>query len=97
MFLDLIEQHGAAVLKDLMAELGGWPMIGSFYGVEWSPDNFNLTNLLLGLLKYNNRILMDMYAYTDSKNSSTRILFVSLLSNGYVIANSRFSITCMAS
>ncbi|CAC5418805.1 MMEL1 [Mytilus coruscus] len=74
--LDLIEKHGAAVLKDLMAELGGWPMIGSFYGVEWNPKNFNLTKLLLGLLKYNNRILMDMYAYTDSKNSSTRILFI---------------------
>ncbi|VDI45273.1 Hypothetical predicted protein [Mytilus galloprovincialis] len=76
MNLELIEQHGAAVLKDLMAELGGWPMIGTFHGVKWNPDNFNLTNLLLGLLKYNNRILMDMYAYTDSKNSSTRILFI---------------------
>ncbi|CAG2250687.1 MMEL1 [Mytilus edulis] len=34
MNLELIEQHGAAVLKDLMAELGGWPMIGTFHGID---------------------------------------------------------------
>lgn len=74
---ELIEQKGPSVLTDLLEELGGWPVLGDFYGVKWDPTTFNLTNLILGLLKYNNRVLMDLYSSTDSKNTSTRILFVS--------------------
>lgn len=73
---ELIEQKGPAVLTDLLEELGGWPVLGDFYGVKWDPTTFNLTNLILGLLKYNNRVLMDLYSSTDSKNTSTRILFL---------------------
>lgn len=74
---ELVEEKGPEVLTDLLEELGGWPVLGDFYGVKWDSTTFNLTHLILGLLKYNNRVLMDLYSSTDSKNTSARILFVS--------------------
>ena len=54
--------------------LGGWPVISS----GWSESSFNLEDLLLAARKYTNSPpVFDTYAYTDSKNPDSRILYVS--------------------
>ena len=72
-----IDSRGIAPTFGLLKELGGWPVLGDKNGGSWNESDYDLTTLLLNLLKYNNKPLINLYVYTDSKNSTTRIIYVS--------------------
>lgn len=40
---DLIEKQGLDPLKEILKELGGWPVL---MGDEWKDENFNWTNII---------------------------------------------------
>ena len=72
-----IDSRGIAPTFGLLKELGGWPVLGDKNGGSWNESDYDLTTLLLNLMKYNNKPLINLYVYTDSKNSTTRIIYVS--------------------
>ncbi|XP_062607161.1 neprilysin-like [Saccostrea cucullata] len=71
-----IESRGIEPSFGLLKELGGWPVLGNNTGGHWNESEYNLTTLLLNLLRYNNKPLINLYVYTDSKNSSSRVIFL---------------------
>ena len=73
----LIEERDVNVSYPLLEEMGGWPVLGDSPGGNWTEANYDLTDLLVSLIKYNNKPLIEFYAYTDLKNSTTRVLYVS--------------------
>lgn len=73
-----IDSRGIEPTFGLLKELGGWPVLGNNTGGNWSESEYNLTTLLLALLRYNNKPLINLYVYTDSKNSTIRIIYVRL-------------------
>lgn len=73
-----IDSRGIEPTFGLLKELGGWPVLGNNTGGNWSESEYNLTTLLLDLLRYNNKPLINLYVYTDSKNSTIRIIYVRL-------------------
>ncbi|XP_060072891.1 neprilysin-like [Ylistrum balloti] len=73
---DLIKQRNISVAFPLLNDLGGWPVLGSKPGGNWNESDYDLTRLLIGLIKYNNKPLIQMYVYTDVKNSTVRIIYI---------------------
>ncbi|KAK3104371.1 hypothetical protein FSP39_000406 [Pinctada imbricata] len=73
----LIEDLGTTVVTPLLEELGGWPLLGN-----WTEADHTLTSLLVKLAKYNNKPIIDLYVYTDLKNSTVRILYIDQSSFG---------------
>lgn len=71
-----IDSRGIEPTFGLLKELGGWPVLGNNKGGNWSESQYDLTTLLLDLLRYNNKPLINLYVYTDSKNSTIRIIYV---------------------
>ncbi|XP_022336813.2 neprilysin-like [Crassostrea virginica] len=71
-----IDSRGIAPTFGLLKELGGWPVLGDKNGGSWNESDYDLTTLLLNLMKYNNKPLINLYVYTDSKNSTTRIIYL---------------------
>lgn len=71
-----IDSRGIEPTFGLLKELGGWPVLGNNKGGNWSESQYDLTRLLLDLLRYNNKPLINLYVYTDSKNSTIRIIYV---------------------
>lgn len=43
MFEELIEDQGLGPLKEILKQLGGWPVLE---GEEWKEENFNWTNII---------------------------------------------------
>ena len=62
-----------------MQEIGGWPVLGTNPGGSWNEASFDIVSLLVNLKKYNNAPVMRLYVSSDVKNSTQRILYVSLL------------------
>jgi hypothetical protein len=52
-------------------------VLGSQPGGNWVEGSFSLTDLLVTLRKYNNAPIIDMYVFTDVKNTNYRIIYVS--------------------
>uniref|UniRef100_K1R8P8 Neprilysin n=1 Tax=Magallana gigas TaxID=29159 RepID=K1R8P8_MAGGI len=71
-----IDSRGIEPTFGLLKELGGWPVLGNNKGGNWSESQYDLTTLLLDLLRYNNKPLINLYVYTDSKNSTIRIIYL---------------------
>lgn len=71
-----IDSRGIEPTFGLLKELGGWPVLGNNKGGNWNESQYDLTTLLLDLLRYNNKPLINLYVYTDSKNSTIRIIYV---------------------
>ena len=62
-----------------MSEIGGWPLLGTNTGGNWDEASFDIVSLLVNLKKYNNAPVMSLYVSSDVKNSTQRILYVSML------------------
>ena len=61
----------------LLEELGGWPILGSHPGGNWSENDFSLSKLLISLNQYNNKPVINMFVGYDDKNSTVHIIHVS--------------------
>ena len=84
-FSELIETRNLSVLYPLLQEFGGWPILGNTPGGMWNDSNFDLTDLLISLLKYNNMPLLPLWVGLDDKNNTIRTIFVSYLIFGTVL------------
>ena len=70
-----LEELGDAPLRALLSGLGGWPMVNQS---AWTEETFDLTGKLVELfLMHNTKPILTSYVYTDLKNSSERIIYVS--------------------
>lgn len=72
-----IEAIGDKPLRDVVHELGGWPVAEAG---EWTEPEWPLEHLL-GLLRgdYNQGIVIEQWVGPDDKNSSTNVIQVRLL------------------
>ncbi|XP_053378929.1 neprilysin-like isoform X2 [Mercenaria mercenaria] len=74
--LDKIENKNSTVAIPLLEELGGWPVLESSPGGSWSASNFNLSQLLILLRKYNNRPIINIYISSNVKDSEKYIIYL---------------------
>ncbi|XP_053378992.1 neprilysin-like [Mercenaria mercenaria] len=74
--LEKIEQKGSSAAIPLLNELGGWPVLGTNPGGNWSPNNFSLSQLLISLIQYNNKPLIYLYVYADIKDTEKYIIYM---------------------
>ena len=51
-------------------------MLEDTQGGQWNESEFDFTELLLALLKYNNMPLLPLWVGLDDKNNTRRIIFV---------------------
>ncbi|KAI3385454.1 hypothetical protein SNEBB_008785 [Seison nebaliae] len=73
-----IEEIGSQPLKDLINELGGWPMIydGKDGFIQWNEEEFDLTSAIIKTHSYKINTFFHMALSIDDKNSSVyRIAF----------------------
>lgn len=73
---DEIEMRNLSVIYTLLQEFGGWPMLEDTQGGQWNESEFDFTELLLALLKYNNMPLLPLWVGLDDKNNTRRIIFI---------------------
>lgn len=73
---DIIERRNISVLFPVLGELGGWPMLGNSTGGNWSPESYNLNNLLGRLMKYYNSPLMLMNVFKDYKLPNRTVIYI---------------------
>jgi hypothetical protein len=78
-FLETIDKRDISVLFPVLAELGGWPLLGNSSGVKWSHDNYSLDELLANLMKYYNNPLIGIQIYKDHKQNNRSVIYVSLV------------------
>ncbi|XP_045161647.2 neprilysin-like [Mercenaria mercenaria] len=74
--LEEIEQEGSTAAIPLLSELGGWPVLGTNPGGNWSPNNFSLSQLLISLIQYNNKPLIHLHVFADVKDSEKYIIYM---------------------
>ncbi|KAL4221845.1 Membrane metallo-endopeptidase-like 1 [Mactra antiquata] len=74
--MDRINEKQTSVAIPLLEEFGGWPVLSSNPGGNWSESDFNLTQLLISLRKYNNGPLINMFVSPDEKNTENRIIYI---------------------
>ena len=72
---EALEEKGLTPVKDLLKELGGWPVLE---GDDWNSTNFewydySLKSLELGV---SGDYILDAYIYRDSKNISYRVWYI---------------------
>lgn len=67
-----IRKIGNGTLKQVLRDLGGWPVVE---GRRWTPPEFSI-EYLLGKLRgeYSEAVLIELYVGADDKNSSVNIL-----------------------
>ncbi|CAJ0566155.1 unnamed protein product, partial [Mesorhabditis spiculigera] len=69
---ETIEQRGPPDLIDAIRSLGYWPMV---HGSLWDREEFDLTTLLINVGQTRGiDVFVDIYASTDTKNVSRRLL-----------------------
>ncbi|CAL4153530.1 unnamed protein product [Meganyctiphanes norvegica] len=75
MNIDRIEERGLVPLHEVLAQLGGWPVVE---GDQWLPSNYHWTHNLYDNKKlgYSFNILFGLSVFNDLKNSSWRIISV---------------------
>ncbi|XP_067873227.1 membrane metallo-endopeptidase-like 1 isoform X3 [Heterodontus francisci] len=72
----LIEERDSEPLLNLLDVIGEWPVATSDWNVTKEPD-WSLETILPQLnANYNKRVLMDMFVWTDDRNSSRHIICV---------------------
>ena len=62
----------------MLNELGGWPVLGNKPGGHWNESEFDMTEVITTLRKYNNKVIIDMAVTIDIKNSTQFIIEVGL-------------------
>lgn len=70
---DAIEKDNLTSIKQLIEDLGGWPVLNK----DWKEENFNLTDLLIKITLYTANPLIFMFVYRDFKNPTNHMLYVS--------------------
>lgn len=73
MFSVQIRKIGDAPLRQVLEDLGGWPVTNP----NWVPPNFSI-EVLLGRVRgiYNEGVLVEQWVGPDDKNSSVNIIQV---------------------
>ncbi|XP_048471071.1 membrane metallo-endopeptidase-like 1 isoform X2 [Rhincodon typus] len=72
----LIEERDSEPLLNLLDEIGGWPVATSDWGTTKEPD-WSLETILPQLnAHYNKRVIVEMFVWTDDRNSSKHIIHV---------------------
>jgi len=81
MDLDKIEDGGLDPLKDMLKEMGGWPVLE---GDSWDEESFNWIESVYTFRQhgYSTDYLIDFSIVTDSKNSSWRVIDIDQASLG---------------
>jgi len=81
MDLDKIEAGGLDPLKDMLKEMGGWPVLE---GEGWDEESFNWIETVYTFRQhgYSTDYLIDFSIVTDSKNSSWRVIDIDQASLG---------------
>lgn len=76
MSLEHIKEHKDESIREVLAELGGWPVITP----NWVVPNFSVEHLL-GKIRgiYNEGYIIDQWVGPDDKNSSVNIIQVNLI------------------
>jgi hypothetical protein len=59
-----------------LEELGGWPILGTGPGGNWSENEFSLSKLLISLHQYNNYPVIGMFVGYDDRESTKNIIHV---------------------
>ncbi|XP_060581154.1 membrane metallo-endopeptidase-like 1 [Ruditapes philippinarum] len=72
--VDRIEEKGSSVAIPLLEELGGWPILGTGPGGNWSENEFSLSKLLISLHQYNNFPVIGMFVGYDDRESNKNII-----------------------
>jgi membrane metallo-endopeptidase-like protein 1 len=73
-FADRIEERGDVPLRDLLRDLGGWPVLDP----NWDETAFDPTEVMAKLRLYNNRVLINQWVSSDDKNSGVNIIQVGI-------------------
>ncbi|KAL3862332.1 hypothetical protein ACJMK2_008309 [Sinanodonta woodiana] len=73
---DLIEKRNISVAIPLLEELGGWPVLGNQLGGNWKESEFDLIKLLVGVLKYYHKPLIQMDIENDLKETTKKIIYL---------------------
>ncbi|KAI1285214.1 Neprilysin-1 [Halotydeus destructor] len=69
---DTREEVGLAPLKQILAKIGGWPMVSR----NWSSDNYSWSNVVTYLRsRFGLNYLVSFYVDVDSKDTSRRIIY----------------------
>ncbi|XP_064610724.1 neprilysin-like [Liolophura sinensis] len=71
--VSLIEERHHAPLDFLYSTTGPWPLLNSS---TWDNSSFDLIQLLINATRHAYRPLIEIYASTDAKNSSARIIYL---------------------
>ncbi|KAK7093251.1 neprilysin-1-like [Littorina saxatilis] len=66
-----IDEQGLAPIEELLAELGGWPVV---LGAGWKGEKVDVMDLMVQLRHYNNKILIEQWVSADDKNSGVNII-----------------------
>ncbi|XP_060581149.1 neprilysin-1-like [Ruditapes philippinarum] len=74
MDMQKINEKATSAAVPLLEELGGWPVLGSNPGGNWSESDFSLIKLLVTLNKYNSRRIINLVVSGDLKESNKNIL-----------------------
>ena len=69
----LIEDRGSDPLTDLIAELGGWPVLDA----NWDESKFDLETIIAKLGQYGGRALISTAVIVDLKQSDEHAINVS--------------------
>lgn len=74
-FVDHIRQIGDEPIREVLKQLGGWPVITE----NWITPNFSIEHLL-GRIRgvYNEGFIIEQWVGPDDKNSSMNIIQVSI-------------------
>nr|XP_034338182.1 neprilysin-1-like [Crassostrea gigas] len=70
--VDAIEKDNLTSIKQLIEDLGGWPVLNK----DWKEENFNLTDLLIKITLYTANPLIFMFVYRDFKNPTNHMLYI---------------------
>ncbi|XP_060595555.1 neprilysin-1-like isoform X2 [Ruditapes philippinarum] len=72
-----IEEHGLGFMQQYLADLGGWPLLGSNAGGKWISSLYNLEDLLVRVRKESNYIpIVDIGVITDDKTPTKHVLYL---------------------
>ena len=81
MDVDAQDKLGMAPLKDILAKVGGWPVVE---GEKWDGEDFNVwdQSVEFNKLGYSSDIFAEIFIYSDAKNNTNRVLYFDQASLG---------------
>lgn len=68
--MNLIEERGDGPLKQLLRDIGGWPVLDA----TWDEAKFDWVSQAATLRLLNNRVLINQWVSSDDKNSSINVI-----------------------